>query len=812
MKSQSKHVRLVGIIFKFMSLWLFVALWWGLITLAPMQIHNQLVKHDLLYICLGFLIFLFIGFWRRSKSLSESTLQQNALGQEVGFGKTNFFGTFGRFFGRCSSEKVWIIPLVLIIGLDILTIFYFNFITLSFLLTAFCILLVGLIIDLEWFCEMGCFLFLSSLGFGMTKLVMNFFQGRPEKGIHFFAYQISGLLNLFGKNSEVVSGAILFQGKKVTCDLVKLGFYPWLAFTLTFLAVIILAKCSYKRKFIALFFAFFIHYFYLLVRFSIIAGILPKIMLAGFAPFNLLYWRVLLISFMPLVPLWLILFYEFNLIEVNITVPQLYPITSAKNDIWLWASLVMIVLFLTASFSFYGFTTHRKIHCLIDEIHSDWESSLIDFNEHIYGTLAENSYHSFLDYLRHFYQVTILTDKISMAPLLNGVEISYTKAIDSAILNQLQDQYIDTQAVLILKCITTPFTQKEIEVIKDFVFKGGSVFLIGDHTDVFFMNKHLNELSQDFGIRFEQNSVYFVDGGWIISDPPHLRNHPSTRYIKNFIWATGDSLTVHPPAFPLICSPIVSFADQVNYFYDNFFGNTKIDAEEIFGSYCLMAGAKYGKGRVVAFTDSTCFNNYLMFTVGRRELIAGVFGWLGDKGSFNPFLWLTLIALCFFLVLLFKKRLDFKIFLYQLIIAVGIGWTLGYLLCFTLNRFLYPKPKSIRPLPPKVILEASHGPRHCLSFGNSERFLAPTSYDNLLYNIGRVDIFPEVLYDSCLTKKILDKASCLVIASPTKNFCQKEKNTVEYYIANGGSLLLIEGANPNSTINQIANLFDINSA
>ena len=112
------------------------------------------------------------------------------------------------------------------------------------------------IIDIESFSEMGFLLFLSSLGLGVTRLVMNFFQGKPEAGIHFFAYQISSLLNLFGQKSEVVSGAILFQGKKITCDLVKLGFYPWLAFTLTLLVVIVFVKGSFKKKISVLLIAF----------------------------------------------------------------------------------------------------------------------------------------------------------------------------------------------------------------------------------------------------------------------------------------------------------------------------------------------------------------------------------------------------------------------------------------------------------------------------------------------------------------------------------------------------------------------------
>jgi len=96
-----------------------------------------------------------------------------------------------------------------------------------------------------------------------------------------------------------------------------------------------------------------------------------------------------------------------------------------------------------------------------------------------------------------------------------------------------------------------------------------------------------------------------------------------------------------------------------------------------------------------------------------------------------------------------------------------------------------------------------------LSFGNSEWFLSPASYDNLLFSIGRIDLFPEILYDGKITEEILDKASCLVIASPTRDYCPKERKAIETYVRAGGSLLLIEGANPDSTVNQIADLFEV---
>ncbi|MGA1841089.1 MAG: hypothetical protein ACMUIU_10730 [bacterium] len=704
-------------------------------------------------------------------------------------------------------KKVWIIPLISLLVLDLIMIIYFKYITITFIITSACIILTGQITDIEPVINAGSFLFLSSLGLGITQAIMNIFRGRPGTGSRFFASQVSFLLKLFGKDADVVVSSLFFQGKKITCDLMKMGFFPWLAFVLGFIAFILVAKGKARRKIYVIIGGILIHYIYLLGRFSVISAITPNIMFAGPVTFNLFYWRIPIVSFVFLIPLWFFLLYESSFFEFNNPIYDLSPVRFVKRDLWIFFAITCSVFLFTLCFVFHGFAKPRKIHCVIDEIHSDWESTLIDFNAGIFGSMAENSYHSFLDYLRHFYPITIMTNKPVMDPGLEGVELFNTPIITPDVLNSIKSRHPETQPVLILKCVTTPFFSEEIDTLKDFVLNGGSLFLIGDHTDVFFMNKNLNELSNHFGIRFEQNSVYFIDGGWVITDPLNYRIHPANQFSKRFIWATGDSLKISRPAFPLIYSSHVSFADEVNYFYENFFGNTKIDADEVFGSFCIMAGSRYGKGKIIAFTDSTCFNNYLMFSVGRRDLIAGVFGWLGSKGSRNPFPLLAYLSFCFLGVVLIKRWPGIDKLIYLLIVGIIIGWSAGYILSVSLNYYSYPRPAPIKPLPDKVIIDASHNPLHSMSYGNSESFLSSTSYDNLLYNIGRIDIFSRIFYEGVLTKGDLEGSSCLIIASPTKKYCEKEKNSIKYYVRKGGSLLLVEGANLGSSINQIANLF-----
>ncbi len=768
--------------FKLSALWLFVAIWWGITLLSPLQFHNNIIKNDIPLLIIGFLIFIIIGYYKNKKHKDS-------------FSKKNLY---------------LIIPFFLSLILSFITIFNFQDTTLSFFFVTLSLLLFAYTVDFHSLKEISWLLFLASISFIITSSFMNSVRGRPEIGSHFFCRQISYLLNIFGGNSSSVSGTLLFKDKKITCDLIKLGFFPWLAFTITYSFLILSAKG--RRRFTTLIVSLIIHYLYLLLRFAGLSIIIQNSMFAGSLPFNLLYWRFPVFSFSLLALLWLIIICQANL-TISTIIPESFVINFKREDIPIGIVLFLIGVFFALYLLFPGFISRQKIHIVIDEIHSQWESTLIDFDERISGTLAENSYHSFLDYLRHFYHVTILTDKTpgEVESLPEGVNVIHENILTPEVLNKIADQFPGSKTAMILKCVTKPYSYDEIKNLRDFIFKGGCAFLIGDHTDVFFINKNLNELSTSFGIRYRQNSVYFTDGGWAVTDPKDYKLHPVTSYLDRFIWATGSSLELSPPAFPLIYSSFVCFADEVNYFFDNFFGNTRIDAEEYFGSFCIVGGSKYGEGKVVAFTDSTCFNNYLMFTVGRREFIAGVYGWFGAKRIYNPFAWIILaLILCLAILLIMNRRLNRSGLLYLILVFVSFGCIIGYIVSNRLNKLIWAPPKPIVPLPPKVIIDSAHNPAHCLSYGNSEIFLSHTSYDSLMFNIGRIDLFPSIIYKGKITNDILDKDSCIIISCPRNGYTKEEKKDISDFVLNGGSLLLIEGANPESTINQIANLFDLN--
>lgn len=752
------------------GIWLLVVFWWASWLVDPFQVHTSLVVNVLPWMGFGSFTFIFLSFFDRP-----------------------------RFNPKRNS--IWLIPVFMLILTAILI--HPN-LHIQILIFGLILVIVGCLLDFKALSKSGLTIFAGIAGLVIASIFLSSVRGYPYFVASFFGHQVSFLLNLFSYNSAINQGALFFNGEKITFDPVKSGVYLVIGFYLCFVGLVLTSKASTKSRLWALGIGAIAHYAYLLLRLIWVAVTHYHYsnVYAGLIPFNLTFWKWTLLTFCLLIPIWWLILRMLKL-EEGVEIKLLPP--SLKRRGWCFAGLFLLTaLLIGASFSFYGLTKKQDRVILFDEIHSRWESTLIDYDRQIEGPFAENSYHSFLDYISRFYPTYVVTDEEIKAPI-DRVKTLHARSLTMDLLTRFEKS-----VTLVLKCVTIPFSHEEIDTLVEFVRQGGSLFLIGDHTDVFFMNQYMNRLSMKFGIEFEANAVYMIDGGWIVTDKNDFFNHPITQFLDIFIWATGASIKLKPPAYPVITSPVASFADNGSYFNEYFFGNRMIDAYESYGSYAVVGVSEFGKGRVVAFTDSTCFNNYLFYTPGRRELLKGVFQWLETRGSFNLFLALGLIGLVISCMGLFKWKLDNHVLAYLLVSLLPFGLTCGYLLGKWVNTICYPEPKPvIEPIPKEVILDAFHESTHCICYGNSEDFMSQTSYENFLFALGRVDLHSRINYRSPISKELLKNAGVLILISPTKGFSKRELIAIADFVKQGRSLLLIEGPNTQTTINQVASLFKL---
>jgi len=186
--------------------------------------------------------------------------------------------------------------------------------------------------------------------------------------------------------------------------------------------------------------------------------------------------------------------------ETFIHVPSL---RLTKKHLIAMLMMFLLVFSFLGTFLFQDPGSIKNGRVLIDEYHSQWEDSIRPLDTEWYGLLSTYNYYSWAQWLGYHYHVV--------------------KNMNTTLTTEILNKY----DILILKCPTESYTTQEIQSIKHFVENGGGLYLIGDHTNVFGMNTFLNQISEEFGIRYKTDATYELGTGDLStyrSDP--LFSHP----------------------------------------------------------------------------------------------------------------------------------------------------------------------------------------------------------------------------------------------------------------------------------------------
>ncbi|MCP4117599.1 MAG: hypothetical protein GY737_19820 [Desulfobacteraceae bacterium] len=182
-----------------------------------------------------------------------------------------------------------------------------------------------------------------------------------------------------------------------------------------------------------------------------------------------------------------------------------------------------------------------------------------------------------------------------------------------------------------------PFAASEKETIREFVNKGGSLLVAGDHTDVSGIMGPINEILAPFDIRLNFDTVLPIRSGWVNS--LEKRKHPTTGEIRNdnetAIWV-GASLETGPCAMPVIIGKR-GWADKGDYANKKraFLGDYKRNGREQLGDLVLVAESALGRGKVLVFGDTSTFQNGVMPVTWK--FLDRIFDWLSrERDVFYP--------------------------------------------------------------------------------------------------------------------------------------------------------------------------------
>jgi len=595
-----------------------------------------------------------------------------------------------------------------------------------------------------------------------------------------FSPIVSSLSGLFGLKTSVNNGIVFVQTLEKTYPFTttweKLGFYPWFNILIGALFLFLFLKGTKKIGVYVLGFILFSG-LYLILRYVFIIFIFTQ------TTDITLFWDpiILTISFIPFALL-LMRFASFKDIDLNLDSLRVFKLNKNRA-----LAVVMVFLFVfsfVGAFVFQDPGTEKNGKILVDELHSDWEDSARVLDKEWYGMLSTYNYYCWAEWLNKYYTV------------------------DRNINDTLNSGLLSNYDILILKCPTSSYSDEEVTAITDFVENGGGLYMIGDHTNVFGMNYYLNQVSKNFDITFNTDATYELGTGRLsVYKPDPMFPHTVVQNMEEFNFLTSCTLSAPITSENVIIGNRL-MGEPGTYSTENFFRESIKSPDMEYGLILQVAAMKYGKGRILAFTDSTCFSNFCIFMDGYQVFNLGTIEYLNRINTYSylntVFFGIAVVALALTIYLLRKEK---KAMFISLFLLVGLlAFSIVTPVFSNINNVNYSLPSAHSDYT-KVCFDEEHSDviiSHSPSFsvyGTNKLF---DTFFVWTQRVGCVPSLEKTLDDS------INKGDAVVIINPVKSFEDEEIDALTEYITGGGVVLLMDSAlNPDSTANELLNNFNI---
>ncbi|MDM7913596.1 MAG: hypothetical protein QUS09_10915 [Methanotrichaceae archaeon] len=364
----------------------------------------------------------------------------------------------------------------------------------------------------------------------------------------------------------------------------------------------------------------------------------------------------------------------------------------AEKRIALITLLILVAFFLLSLFYYTPITASTDPVIIIEESNSEWEPTWPDYiqtykMDPVSGT---NNYFGMLGILASLYDVTLTVDRPEKQPAVSSVK---AVQIGDLSLETLEEIANGRKAVLVVKCLTSPYNQSEIDAILNFTAKGNGLILIGEHTDIYGMCTYLNPISEQMGYRFLPTGVQdvYTDTRGSITQKGELPPLMARYMTGDQVWETSASmekLANARPLFEVITRPsyFAHYRNETSAFFLTREFTEEIKLNSQFARHLVLAGTTYGDGKVVLFTDSTDFNNGIIGFGDHAPIFIAMVEYVSSEEKYSkaiiPFL-LLIMALA---VVVLNRRNAFSA-LVVLSILLLLSFNLSYPLSHYTTQF-----------------------------------------------------------------------------------------------------------------------------
>jgi hypothetical protein len=588
---------------------------------------------------------------------------------------------------------------------------------------------------------------------------------------------ISIIGNPLGLSTSVNNGIVFVQTFQQTYPFVttweKFGFFSWFNICIgAFLVLILFYKKSKLIKNACIF--LIASFLYLLLRY--------------------IFFIHLFITTLELNIFWNPLFTFLSFLLLSVFLIKIIPLDDIKSNRVIFKNYKIQKRHLIASIMFFififsiagalafqdpGITKNGRI--LIDEYHSDWEDTIRPLDKEWYGMLSTYNYYSWAEWLNKYYIV-----------------VRNNETITSNILEKYD--------ILILKCPTNSYSNEELWAIVQFVERGGGLYLIGDHTDVFGMNTYLNQIAEHFGIRFKTDATYELGTGMMsVYKPDTILSHPIVQHLHKFNFMTSCSLSA-----PLTSENVIIgkrlISEPGTYSTENFFRESVSSPESEYGLLLQVVAVKYGKGRVLAFSDSTVFSSFSMFSDGYKKFNFGAIEYLNRMNQY-PYVNTILIGLSIISIIItfYLLKNERKLIVLLLLLFAGLlSLSTAVPLVSYFNNIHYSFPEEHSDFF-QVCFEQEYSDFNISLQPSIGFFNEQNNFGTFFVWTQRIDCYPSI-------KKTLDKAleqgDIIVFINPIKSFKTPKIKAITNYLENGGRILIMDSiSNSHSTANELIGNF-----
>ena len=426
---------------------------------------------------------------------------------------------------------------------------------------------------------------------------------------------------------------------------------------------------------------------------------------------------------------------------------------------------------------------------MIVEKHSPWSPSDRPYNTEFLGGGDDErgssyNYSAAYQYLSQYYEMSRLNEE---------------DAIDENTLSGCD--------VLVIKIPRVRYTPEETQAVVQFVKAGGGLLLIGDHTNLEKSASHMNDITRDFGFTFRDDVLYGVQPA---PDEERYRAprvpHPAIEHVPNFDFAVSCSIDPGISQGRPVVAATGLWSMPGDYHYLNYMPHAQHMPEMRFGSFVQAWSTHAGRGRVIAWGDSTIFSNFCLYQPGKALVLLNLVEWLNHQGGTGVWWLWTLLGLASIVNGLRLVRHDGSAWL-VLVAATACGWILGSTAIAALlaGEMRLPSPEQEQRLPRIVIDRTTSQVPLAKGAFNEDRVtyrgfgLLEQSISRLGYTTARAegdDVF---------------QGDAVVMICPSRPASEEFRRRLVDYVDGGGRLLVIDAGMNDvpSTSNQILRPFGL---